>query len=472
MTFTDFEKDPNHITFDFIKYYYSKLSLDSSKLYQLYSPTAVIKHSESTKTHDYNTPDSIKKYWKTNSFLSNSKIIILTVNTVENSDTSLVATVVGEILLEQDYSLCTNDDIIPTRPFTQTFVLEKEEDKDAYMIKSDILTFIPDTDYEKAQLIDNTDIELVDETKQDNIKNNTEKAKTEEPNGHTEKAKVQQEVVEKKVESVKQQPVPEVSKDIPEKSTINKVSSEKKADLTPLPASNNSERTALTAPGTPNSSNATVKSLQSDSSDTTATTTTDIKPSITVSQSQSAPATPPSGTTTKHTTTDPKVTEKPAIIQGSWASAIKTSTSTNASPASVSHATISTNLNNSKNSNDEPFTTVRSHSQNSNSGSNLNSNSNKKNTKTHPYEVFVQFKHAALPPKEKDLDEALRKKDYKGYKINVFKPINAIVAFTTKEEQARALEMKNILHKDVDYFIDVRTPKPKKKTYNNGGDKK
>ncbi|TID17206.1 hypothetical protein CANINC_004065 [Pichia inconspicua] len=469
MTFTDYEKDPNHITFDFIKYYYSKLSMDSSKLYQIYNKNAVIKHSETTKSHDYNTPESIKKYWKTNSFLSNSKIIILTVNTVENLDSSLVATVVGEVLLEKDYASNTNNDIIPTRPFTQTFVLEKEEGKDAYMIKSDILTFIPDTDYEKAHLIDNVEVELVEDTTSDNI-NITDEVKAEGANGHTDKIKVQQEVVEKKVESIKKQSVTDTHKESSEKGKSEKTVSEQKPELTSSTASSNSEKSSPSAPSTPSSSNTTAKSLHSDASNTTATTTTTdtLKSSITATQSQSAPTTPPSGTKPKASAT----TEKPALIHGSWASAIKTSTSSNTLPSSVSHASITSTPNNSKASNEEPFTTVRSQSQNSNSTSNTNSNSNKKNSKTHPYEVFVQFKHAALPPKEKDLEEALKKKDYRGYKINVFKPVNAIVAFTTKEEQTRALEMKNILHKEVDYFIDFRNPKLKKKTYNNNGDKK
>ncbi|ODQ45336.1 hypothetical protein PICMEDRAFT_17798 [Pichia membranifaciens NRRL Y-2026] len=156
MTLADYEKDPNHITNDFIKYYYSKLSSDCSKLYQLYAPDAVLKHMDhtsdpfkaiSTNYHDF---DNIKKYWKSLPSLSGAKLVILTVNTIHNSDNSLVTNVVGELLLREDYEI--ESVISPTRLFTQTFILQPHPSKDNYDIRSDILTFIPDSDYMNVEL--------------------------------------------------------------------------------------------------------------------------------------------------------------------------------------------------------------------------------------------------------------------------------------------------------------------------------
>ncbi|GAV26721.1 hypothetical protein PMKS-000176 [Pichia membranifaciens] len=156
MTLADYEKDPNHITNDFIKYYYSKLSSDCSKLYQLYAPDAVLKHTDHTSdpfkaiSTDYHDFDNIKKYWKSLPNLSGAKLVILTVNTIHNSDNSLVTNVVGELLLKEDYE---NESVIsPTRLFTQTFILQPHPSKDNYDIKSDILTFIPDSDYMNVEL--------------------------------------------------------------------------------------------------------------------------------------------------------------------------------------------------------------------------------------------------------------------------------------------------------------------------------
>lgn len=160
MTLADYEKDPNHITNDFIKYYYSKLSSGCSKLYQLYTPDAVLKHINHTSdpfkavSADYHDIENIKKYWKSFPSLSGAKLVILTVNTIQNSDSSLVTNVVGELLLKEDYE--NDDEILPTRLFTQTFILQPHPSKDIYDIKSDILTFIPDTDHMKVELNGNS----------------------------------------------------------------------------------------------------------------------------------------------------------------------------------------------------------------------------------------------------------------------------------------------------------------------------
>lgn len=160
MTLAEYEKDPNHIANNFIKYYYSKLSSDSSKLYQLYSPDAVLKHMDKNtdpfenKSIDLNVPEKIKKYWKSVPGISGAKLIILTVNTIKNLDNTLVTTVVGELLLKEDYE---NEDVIsPTRLFTQTFILQPHPKKDTFDIKSDILTFIPDSDYMNIELNDDS----------------------------------------------------------------------------------------------------------------------------------------------------------------------------------------------------------------------------------------------------------------------------------------------------------------------------
>lgn len=155
MTLAEYEKDPNHITTAFIKYYYTKLSSDCSKLYQLYTEDAVVKHMESkpdpfkSKFDEHTGNPRIKKYWKSHPSLANAKFVILTLSITQNSDQSLVITIVGELLLREDYDddLNITNEILPTRTFNQVFILEPHPTKDNYLIKSDILTFIPDSEY-------------------------------------------------------------------------------------------------------------------------------------------------------------------------------------------------------------------------------------------------------------------------------------------------------------------------------------
>lgn len=222
MTLSEYEKDPNHITTDFIKYYYSKLSSDSSKLYQLYAKDAVLKHMDHNLdpfkgiSTDYQGIENITKYWKARPELSGSKLVILTVNTIQNSDNTLVTTVIGELLLKEDYE--NIDQIEPTRLFTQTFILEPHSKKDNFDIKSDILTFIPDTDFMEIQLEDHVinevqnenEIETETESKIHEEKSLVESSvasngttsnnvKKQQPNGKKSDSKdtIQQEVVEK-----------------------------------------------------------------------------------------------------------------------------------------------------------------------------------------------------------------------------------------------------------------------------------
>lgn len=167
MTLADYQKDPNRIGTDFIKYYYTKLSTNSSKIYQLYTKDAVCKHMNPTsdpfknQAEEIHGIEKIKKYWKSQPPISNAKIVILTVNTIQNSDGSLVITVVGEILLREDYD-SDDDTILPTRTFTQTFILQQHAVKDNFEVKSDILTYIPNTDYMNAVIYEEEEpVELV-----------------------------------------------------------------------------------------------------------------------------------------------------------------------------------------------------------------------------------------------------------------------------------------------------------------------
>jgi hypothetical protein len=151
MTFADYEKDANHIALEFVQYYFNKLSSNCSKLYQLYFDDAVLKHMDHKSVpfdsvyNEYHNLDQIKKYWRSLTCLEQCKCVLLNVTALHNNDGTLVITVAGEILLKEDYE--NEEKIVPTKAFTQTFILQNQDRRDHYLIKSDILVFLPNIDY-------------------------------------------------------------------------------------------------------------------------------------------------------------------------------------------------------------------------------------------------------------------------------------------------------------------------------------
>ena len=162
MTFADYEKDANHIALEFVQYYFNKLSSNCSKLYQLYFDDAVLKHMDHKSVpfdsvyYEYHNLDQIKKYWRSLTCLEQCKCVLLNVTALHNNDGTLVITVAGEILLKEDYE--NEEKIVPTKAFTQTFILQNQYRRDHYLIKSDILVFLPNVDY-----VDNETSEVLPE---------------------------------------------------------------------------------------------------------------------------------------------------------------------------------------------------------------------------------------------------------------------------------------------------------------------
>lgn len=162
MTFADYEKDANHIALEFVQYYFNKLSSNCSKLYQLYFDDAVLKHMDHKSVpfdsvyYEYHNLDQIKKYWRSLTCLEQCKCVLLNVTALHNNDGTLVITVAGEILLKEDYE--NEEKIVPTKAFTQTFILQNQDRRDHYLIKSDILVFLPNVDY-----VDNETSEVLPE---------------------------------------------------------------------------------------------------------------------------------------------------------------------------------------------------------------------------------------------------------------------------------------------------------------------
>ncbi|GMG20491.1 unnamed protein product [Ambrosiozyma monospora] len=141
------ETDPNRVSVAFIKYYYNLLNSQEDKLYQLYSKDAVLRHNLHSEPFSSNTKnivgnENIKEHWKT-SELAGAKVMIQSIDTAKSYHDSILTIAAGELALKSNDEF--NDDQ-PSYKFVQTFVLIPT--KGVYDVFSDVLTFIPDVDYE------------------------------------------------------------------------------------------------------------------------------------------------------------------------------------------------------------------------------------------------------------------------------------------------------------------------------------
>ncbi|OUT20592.1 hypothetical protein CAS74_004255 [Pichia kudriavzevii] len=461
MTLADYQKDPNRIGTDFIKYYYTKLSTNSSKIYQLYTKDAVCKHMNPTsdpfknQAEEIHGIEKIKKYWKSQPPISNAKIVILTVNTIQNSDGSLVITVVGEILLREDYD-SDDDTILPTRTFTQTFILQQHAVKDNFEVKSDILTYIPNTDYMNAVIYEEEEpVELVvveeeeefpekggrgalrdvgeapeedaegEETKKQKGKythlTGSEMEESTAPGGIYNKSQAETNNKQKAVSTLEED-VNSTEGSVKKTSNINKPAS------TPQPKS---EVSISTKEITPEAGKTKVAS-QSGAVSGAATSLPSVSAasaSASVSNDQNHPLSPPStaAQTSSESSTQKKERVSSVPLSGSsWASALKSNKfETAVSSTSSSHAS------NSKSSNSKV---------------------------TQDFEVYVTFKDASSTFSESSLRTALAKANLSPINISHFKKNNAVVSFDSAEKQSLALNKGKVNSGNVQINIEKRDP--------------
>ena len=484
MTFAEYEKDPNHIITGFITYYYNQLSSDPSKLYQLYREDAVLKHTnpfEQSKdtAEDFNTLPNIEKYWKSLTVLSYSKIVILTVNTIKQSDESLVSTIVGEILLQKDYDNDDDEDkILPTRTFTQTFILCPDEKRDSYSIKSDILVYIP--------LIDYTDAEV-----QNISKGETNGSTISEINDKPESA-VQQEVVEKaepiksesngvkKVESDTKNEILNNKSNIVEISSSNKISHTKNSS-TSKKASPSSTYTSKSTNNRSESHKSTESKRTISPSPSPVTNTTSATPSTaaSISTSSNTPAsTEPSSF--QHETIESQMTAPSSAVSGNnssseTTSAPKTPTTKVQSGAKLTPAPTPSKpiswANNLKNNTSAPSSSSTGKSVSSytktivTQPSTASSTSfSTPNTDNKSYEISITCKNGSL---QKDAIEAALTKEGVLFKSVQVLQYNAVAQFDSEEMLHKALDKKVIKdqHKN-DLVIEKRRPYKKKSSKN------
>lgn len=534
MTLTEYEKDPNHISTNFIKYYYSKLNSDCSKLFQLYTADAVLKHMNyredpfGASSNDIHGADNIKKYWKSTPSLKGAKIIILTASTIQNTDNSLVISVVGELLFRKDYESVA-DEILPTKTFTHTFILQPEASRDIFNIKSDILTFIPDADYMNSELTEEEGMDdatkdetsptngahpAVEETLQSGTdkngeiktgQSNSQENKPTKPNNTDKPA--QQVVVDSPNGGVKASnrptpsdstPLQAVATEQPCKVDINEKKESDAASTIPTTTSKTSH-----ADPSLKSSHTKLNSVNGKSSPATgpaqSSTSTSTSPASTAVKATKQKSPTPELLTPPKTATAAEKHEQaksasaadhivPITTPNTTAKSTETSsgTASHSSPAPASTVSAATPAASSSWANSLKFTPSLKATTKSSSNTEVSNGTaaagSSKTTQSAPasngngqskqlFEIYVNFKNTAIPVDEDDLMLAFAKNNFKKITVvSLSKNNTAVVGFHTQDEQTRALEKGKIFYKGTQFGLDKREkkqPNKRKNNYNN-----
>ncbi|VEU21969.1 DEKNAAC102985 [Brettanomyces naardenensis] len=247
MVLEDFEQDPNRISVAFVTYYYNLLNSNHNKLYQLYYKDAVLRHNSfkdpfAPPTETIVGIDDIKKHWA-KSKLSGAKVMIQSIESTRSYKGSILIVAVGELALKQDKKRkdaevesepdADDDDEQASYKFVQTFILVPMEKRDVYDVYNDVLTFIPDVDYEYGEEDkeeeeedddddeeESQEVEAVAVPEEDGVPEVQEKAKEEASEEVREDAKeevsaeVQEEIEEESKEEVGEKANEEVKEEI------------------------------------------------------------------------------------------------------------------------------------------------------------------------------------------------------------------------------------------------------------------
>lgn len=148
MVLDDFERDPNRISVAFVTYYYNLLNSNHTKLYQVYHKDAILRHNDfknpfSSEAKDIIGIDKIREHWLDSPF-GGAKVMIQSIESTNSFHDSILIVAVGELALK-------GDENESSYKFVQTFVLVPMEGKDVYDVYNDVLTFVPDVDYEYVE---------------------------------------------------------------------------------------------------------------------------------------------------------------------------------------------------------------------------------------------------------------------------------------------------------------------------------
>jgi len=149
MTLNEYERNPNRISVAFVTYYYNLLNSHHEKLYQLYYKDAVLKHNDyknpfAEKAENIVGIESIKQYWD-HSKLCGAKVMIQSIESSRSFEDTILIVTIGELALQNEQNICDEQ---PAYKFVQTFVLVPIKGKDVYDVYNDVMTFVPDIDYE------------------------------------------------------------------------------------------------------------------------------------------------------------------------------------------------------------------------------------------------------------------------------------------------------------------------------------
>jgi len=154
MTLNEYERDPNRISVAFVTYYYNLLNSHHEKLYQLYYKDAVLKHNDYKNPFAGDTKNTIgvehiKEYWD-HSRLSGAKVMIQSIESTKSFGDAILIVTTGELALQHSEVEENTKDEQPAYKFVQTFVLVPIKGKDVYDVYNDVMTFVPDVDYDYA----------------------------------------------------------------------------------------------------------------------------------------------------------------------------------------------------------------------------------------------------------------------------------------------------------------------------------